>query len=366
MAFSLPDAPPGASAARRPKADAAVRVPVVVVSGYLGSGKTTLIASLLSRPVMAGTAVIVNELAAAGIDQSIIADAGAEDVVLLSNGCICCAAGSDLRNAVARVLALRAGRAAPARILIETSGAADPGPVLRQVCFDPVLRNRVRYGGVIVTFDAENGLAMLDRDPVGLRQIGLADRLLMTKADIADAGQIAAARALLSSLNPNAPIIQSGDDAARFIAASGRGISAAAMTAWLGAEGADAPPAHDRRLSTWSVFGTGRTDWSRAEPILRRSFDRLGDAVIRTKGIVWTAGDDRPLVIHGIGRHFNRPVRLSAWDGEPRSRFVVIGLPEAAAVAEAAAEAIGGRVAAGDGTGSLHNDDAASRQRASG
>lgn len=327
--------------------DAAARVPVVVVTGYLGSGKTTLIASLLSRPEMAGTAVIVNELAEAGIDQSIICDAGAGEVVLLSNGCLCCASGSDLRNAVGRLLAGPAGRlAAPARVLIETSGAADPGPILKQVCFDPVLRSRVRYGGVLTVFDAENGPAMLDRDPVGLRQIGLADRVLLTKTDIACPFQVAAARVLLRRLSPHAPVIQSRDDAADFIVKSGCGLSASGASAWFApASSAVQAPAHDRRMSTWSIFGDGRVEWSRADGILRQAFDGGGDDVLRTKGIVWTTGDDRPLVVHGVGRHFHRPVRLSAWDTTPCTRFVVIGFPEAAAVAAAVADGIGGRVA---------------------
>ncbi len=360
MAISVLDRPtePDVSAAASPAPETAVRVPVVVVTGYLGSGKTTLISELLSRPDMAGTAVIVNELAEAGIDQSIIGDAGADDVVHLSNGCLCCAAGSDLRNAVAKLLDHPAsGGGGPDRILVETSGAADPGPILRQICFDPILRAKVRYGGVVTLFDAQNGEALLSRDPVGYRQIGIADRILLTKADLVGPAQAQAARALLSKLNPNAPVIDDRAGVTGFIADSGRGISETGVAAWLGAaSGRDAVSDHNQPLSTWSVFGTQPVAWSRIEQVLRQAFDQHGGDVVRTKGIVWTEGDGRPLVVHGISRHFHRPVRLSAWDGEPRTRFVVIGFAGAASVAEAIAEAVGGRVsAAGEDEHHGHN-----------
>jgi len=323
----------------------APRVPVVVVTGYLGSGKTMLITALLKRPDMAGTAVIVNELAEAGIDQSIIADTGADDVVLLSNSCLCCAAGSDLRNSVARLLRRSVGQPVK-RILVETSGAADPGPILRQICFDPLLRSKLRYAGVLTLFDAQNGKDLLARDPVGLRQIGLADRILVTKTDLVGKDMAAAARRFLRALNPGVRVTQEREEAERFVGDAGLGVARAGASAWLGeAVGADPSDDHQPMLSTWSIYGRRPVYWTRTEQAIGVVFDRHGDDVLRTKGLLWTEGDDRPLAIHGINRHFHRPVRLARWDGEPMSRFVVIGFAGAAVAAAAIADAISGHAA---------------------
>jgi G3E family GTPase len=330
-----------------PGVAASARVPVVIVTGYLGSGKTSLITSLLRRPDMIGTAVVVNELAPVGVDQSIIADAGAEDVVLLKNGCLCCAAGSDLRNAVARLLQWRGDeRSSPRRILIETSGAADPGPILRQVCFDPALRSRVRNGGVLTLFDIVNGREMFARDPVGLRQIGLADQIILTKADIASPHAREAARRFVQSLNPAARLSSEPDAARLFVAAAGRGVAKTEISTWLGEAGplTGVSAAHESILATWSIQSQKRVEWLRVEPALGAIFERHGDDLLRTKGIVWTEGDERPLVIHGVGRQFHRPVRLSAWSGDPSSRIVIIGFAGATAAAAAIAEALDGGV----------------------
>jgi G3E family GTPase len=324
---------------------AGARVPVVIVTGALGAGKTSLIASLLRRPDMAGTAVVVNELAAVGVDQFVIADAGAEAVVLLNNGCLCCAAGSDLRNAVARLLQARGGAAAaPRRILIETSGAADPGPVLRQLCFDPALRARLRNGGVLTLFDIVHGRAMLARDPVGLRQIGLADEILLTKTDLASAEARDDARRFVQSLNPAARVTFGSDAALRFVAAAAQGVARTGAAQWLG-EAVRLPgaaEAHPAPLATWSIESREPVDWPRVEPRLGAIFEQAGEAVLRTKGVLWTLDDARPLVLQGVGRQFHRPVRLSAWSAAPSSRMVIIGFAGAADAAAAIAEALGG------------------------
>ncbi|MDR3375248.1 MAG: GTP-binding protein [Ancalomicrobiaceae bacterium] len=321
----------------------ATRVSVVVVTGYLGSGKTTLIAELVRRPDMAGTAVIVNELAEAGIDQAIIADAGAGDVVLLANGCLCCAGGSDLRNAAARLIATAGAAGRPlGRILIETSGAADPGPILRQLCFDPVLRSRLRYGGVLALFDAANGRAMLALDAVGFNQIGLADTILVTKTDLVDAATTAAVGDFLRSLNPSAHVTVRAEDAHGFVAGTGR--EGSGTLAWLGPAVEAETSGHRPVLGNWSVYARMPVRWHLAEQAIRIAFDRHGDDVLRTKGLVWTDDDPRPLVIHGIGRHFHRPVRLRGWEGEPMTRLVVIGFAGAEAVAASIATAISGHV----------------------
>jgi G3E family GTPase len=319
---------------------APARLPVTVVTGTLGSGKTTLIAALLAAPDMSGTAVIVNELAEIGIDQQVLGDAGDGEVVLLSNGCLCCARGTDLAQAVRRLIGTGRSATRPIeRILIETSGAADPAPILRQVCFDPQLRGLLRYGGVLCLFDAAFGEGMLAHDPVGYRQIALADMVLVTKTDLVDAADAAARIAALKSLNAAAVITSDKDQALAFLAGSGGPVGKAGSQSWLGvATGAD--EMHPAVIGTWSLSVEAAIDWPAAEQILRGIYDRHGDAILRTKGVIWTEGDPRPLVIHGIHRHFHRPIRLKAWEAEPGTRMVVIGLAGAAEAARAIEDAL--------------------------
>jgi G3E family GTPase len=323
---------------------AAARLPVTIVTGYLGSGKTTLIAELLRAPDMSGTAVIVNELAEIGIDQSIIAEAGAGEVVLLSNGCLCCARGTDLANTVGRLAeAARTGSRSIERLLIETSGAADPASIIRQINFNPQLRSAVRYGGVLCLFDAAFGRDHMERDPVGYRQIALADMILVTKTDLVEPATTAELLSWLAGLNRVPQVTTSVADAADFLTGRSRNAGRAGSIAWLGvAEEAGAPHAAD--IGSWSIEVDEAIDWNLAEQTLRVIYDRLGDDILRTKGIIRTRDDDRPLVIHGINRHFHRPLRLGSWDGAPRTRLVVIGFAGAHRAAEEIAGVLGGSI----------------------
>ncbi|MQT14784.1 CobW family GTP-binding protein [Segnochrobactrum spirostomi] len=328
------------------------RVPITIVTGYLGSGKTTLISALLQAPEMAGTAVIVNELADVGIDQSVIADAGASGVVLLSNGCLCCARGTDLANAVRQLLAFGPAGGRPIeRVLIETSGAADPGPLVRQVCFDPHLRSRLRYGGVLCLFDAAFGPDHLDRDPVGYRQLALADMVLVTKTDLVDPEATAAVIARLRALNAVPLVTTEPSDAGDFLSGRSREAGRAGSPTWLGTGAEAAEVTHAAEIGSWSIRASAPIDWPIAEQAMRTLFDRHGDHILRTKGIIHTRDDARPLVIHGIGRHFHRPLRLRGWDGAageggegraPATRLVVIGFPPSQQAAEEIAAVLGG------------------------
>jgi G3E family GTPase len=322
------------------------RVPVAVVTGYLGSGKTTLIAAMLRQPDMAGTAVIVNELADVGIDQSVIADAGASDVVLLSNGCLCCARGTDLANAVRRLIGLgQSGRYSLRMLLIETSGAADPAPIVRQVCFDPQLRVRVRYTGVLCLFDASFGPGHVERDPVGYRQLALADMILVTKSDLVSTSELAQRVAWLRRLNPVPPVTTARNEANDFLSGNNRDAGRAGTSAWLGGGAALPAATHAAEIGAWSITAIDAIDWPLAEQVMRVIFDRHGDHILRTKGIIRTLNDPRPLVIHGINRHFHRPFRLSGWEADPETRIVVIGFPQAGDAAEEIASGLGGVVA---------------------
>lgn len=320
----------------------AARVPVFIVTGYLGSGKTTLIAELLGDPAMAGTAVIVNELAEAGIDQAVLADAQGDDVVLLSNGCLCCGRGTDLANAIRQLLRrARAGETQIARILIETSGAADPGPIARQVCFDPQLRASLRYGGVLCLFDTMFGEGLLARDPVGYRQLALADTVLLTKSDLSGEDVARDAAAKVRGLNATAEVSTDRAVARDFLSVVESLAERASSMRWFSSAMATPPWAHEATVGTWTIRLTGALDWPRAELAMRAIYDRHGEAILRTKGVIRTADDPRPLVIHGINRHFHRPVRLKAWDGDPETRLVLIGMSDTEKAVREIEEALG-------------------------
>ena len=182
------------------------RIPISLVTGFLGSGKTTLIAALLKQPAMEGTAVVVNEFGAVGIDDAIFAQStDAENVLLLANGCLCCTAGDDLAATVWS-LARRADR--PRKIAIETTGLAEPAPVLQRLMSDPRLAQSTRLDTVVATIDAVSGLDNLDRRPIAARQCAVADRRVITKGDIADRAAVEALRQRLRALNPGAEILE--------------------------------------------------------------------------------------------------------------------------------------------------------------
>lgn len=344
----LYDKPEGRIDAGAVTPTAQTRLPVTIVTGYLGSGKTTLISEMVRAPDMSVTAVIVNELADIGIDQSVIADAGAGEVVLLSNGCLCCARGTDLANTVRRLVnAGHAGGQTIQRILIETSGAADPASIARQVSFDPSLRNKVRYGGVLCLFDAAFGPGHLERDSVGYRQIALADMLYVTKTDLVSPAVTAELTTWLGRLNAVPVITTAIGDAVDFLTGRSRAAGKAGSIGWLGGAAAPAGTPHEAEIGSWSIRSKVSIDWPLAEQALRIIYDRHGDHILRTKGIIWTRDDTRPLVIHGINRHFHRPLRLRGWEGEPATRLVVIGFPQAGEAAEEIARVLDGVAAGG-------------------
>jgi G3E family GTPase len=339
------------------------RIPVSLITGFLGSGKTTLIAALLKQPAMKGTAVIVNEIGAVGIDDAIFAqtlDAG--DVVLLANGCLCCAQGDDLASTV-WALAARPDR--PWRIVIETSGLADPAPALRRLMGDPRLRQAIRLDALVATVDAVNGLRDLTEQPVAARQCAVADRRLITKADLGDPREVTMLMEHLLALNPGAPVefVAHGKiDAARlfgaslFDAESGR----ADVDRWLNLdryrgrsfgrhEEKDlrfaGGPAHDPSVGAWLLEEVRPVAWEKLSPRLGEIVARYGDRLLRLKGVIRTAGDPRPLVIHGVQRLFHGPVRLERWARPPATSIVAIGDKGAEPAIDLIAEALAASVA---------------------
>src|ERR1700747_1645102 len=176
-------------------ADYTVLTPVNILTGFLGSGKTTLLQRLLTSPQLAEVAVLVNELGEIGLDHHLLQNA-AESTLLLENGCVCCAVRGDLQKALRDLLSRRTRGDIPQfrRVVIETSGLADPAPIAYTLLSEAVLRHHFRLSGIVTTVDAVNGAEQLDRFPESIKQASMADRLVMTKADLADEETMAALR----------------------------------------------------------------------------------------------------------------------------------------------------------------------------
>ena len=181
-------------------------IPVSLLTGFLGSGKTTVLNHVLHHSAMEKSAVIVNEFGEVGLDHELTVT-GAEDMVLLNSGCLCCTVRGDLVNTLRDLMMLRLREDVPSfeRILIETTGLADPAPILHTLMSDQLVTNYFRLDGVIATVDAVNGEDTLDRQFESVKQAAVADRILVTKTDLVEPGIVASLEARLATINPAAP-----------------------------------------------------------------------------------------------------------------------------------------------------------------
>ena len=313
-------------------------IPVCVLTGFLGSGKTTLLGRLLKSPDFARTAVIINEFGEIGLDHELI-ETSDESFVTLQTGCLCCTIRGDLVQTLTDILRRRdEGTVTPFdRVVIETSGLADPAPILHAVMSDDALAERLVLAGVVTTVDAVHGAQTLERQPESVKQVAVADRLVLTKTDLA-AENPAALADRLAALNPSAPVLPAsfGDiDPARLFDAR---IWDPTKLAGLADAPHDHHGAHDRnrhdeRINCFALI--------REEPIpavaltlfLEVLAEHCGADLLRMKGIVAVAeSPDRPAVIHGVQHMFHAPAFLERWPSDDRrSRlvFIVRDLPRA-------------------------------------
>jgi len=314
-------------------------LPVSVLTGFLGSGKTTVLRHLLGHPAMEETAVVVNEFGEVGLDHLLVEKAD-EDTVLLNSGCLCCTVRGDLIDTLRRLFKRRVRREVPPflRLVIETTGLADPAPILHTLMNDPMLVTRFRLDGVIATVDAVTGDQTLDRHGEAVKQAAVADRLLVTKTDLADRTAVEALAARLAALNPAAPVhevVQGAIDPERLFNAGLYDPETKSLDVrrWLKAEAyRDADHGHrhdvnrhDDRIRAFVVTAERPLDWDRLNGWIEMLVACYGADILRLKGILNVADMDRPLVVHAVQHLFHPPVPLESWpDGDRCSRLVFI------------------------------------------
>jgi G3E family GTPase len=300
------------------------RLPVVLVTGFLGSGKTTLIAALLAHPDMGDTAVLVNELGEVAIDHHLVRRVD-ERTVVMGSGCICCTLRGDLRDELRDLLARRArGELAPfRRVVVETTGLADPAPVLSTLLTEPVLRHHYAVEAVVATVDAMAGAATLDRHPESVKQAAVADTLLVTKADAAAPAAVDTLEARLRELNPLARVRRVSFGAIapdELLHARARDLPAAA----LASNGGHDHPHHAGDISAYSLVLDEPLDWDAFAVWLTMLLHSRGLDVLRVKGLL-DVGEAGPVVLDGVQHVVHRPRHLDAWpDDDHRSRIVFI------------------------------------------
>jgi G3E family GTPase len=304
-------------------------IPVTILTGFLGSGKTTLLARLLKSPALSRTAVIINEFGEVGIDHDLV-EAGEESFVQLETGCLCCAVRGDLEATMVDLLVRRTAGAIPPfeRFVIETSGLADPAPILNAVMSEAARGSGLALANIVTTVDAATGLATLASEPQSVRQVAVADRLVVTKSDLAAVSS--ELRERVTAINPRAEVFLAnhGDvDPARLISATfGTDAVARDIEAWT-AIGQSHAHAHDDDIQYFAIRRDRPIPAVAVTLLLEAMADHFGSHLLRLKGIVGIAEHpERPAVIHGVQHVFHAPVWLDRWPSDDRStRLVLIG-----------------------------------------
>ncbi|MBL4574923.1 MAG: GTP-binding protein [Opitutaceae bacterium] len=304
---------------------AKIRIPVSIITGFLGSGKTTLLNHLVKQPGMSDTAVIVNEFGEIGLDHLLIEQAF-EDTVLLQNGCICCSIRGDLVDTLESLDAqVSRGEIPPyARVIVETTGLADPAPVLQTLMTNERLQTRYTLDGVVATVDAVNGVGQLDEFSESVKQAAIADHLFITKGDLAGQQAIDELTKRLLALNPNAPITLIKHGAADPDSLFGNGPIAAPSRLRRqtpAPHGRD--HSHDSSIQTFAIVHKVPLPWDAVRAWLESVASLRGADLLRMKGILNVAGRGGPVIIHGVQHVFHPPVELPKWPNDDRTTRIV-------------------------------------------
>jgi G3E family GTPase len=322
-------------------------IPVAVLTGFLGSGKTTLLAHLVRQPAFARTAVIINEFGEVGLDHELIATSE-ESFVTLQTGCLCCTIRGDLVLTLDDLLRRRDAGSVPPfeRVVIETTGLADPAPVLQALMTDATLADRLVLAGVVTTVDAVTGAATLDRQPEAVKQAAVADRIVLTKTDL-NTDEALVAR--LKALNPSAPVLPVSfgrvDPARLFDAGL---YDPGGVQRWLAADGHVHGHPHDDAIASFSLIREKPIRAVALTLFLEVLAEHCGADLLRLKGLLHIAeSPERPAVIHGVQHVVHPPAWLERWpSADRRSRLVFIGRNLRQAWVEALLEALDAEVAA--------------------
>lgn len=332
------------------------RIPVTVLTGFLGSGKTTLLNRLLKHPLASHTAILINEFGEVGLDHLLVEHLD-DDTVLLNAGCLCCTIRGDLVRALAGLQDRMAQGHSIARVVIETTGLADPAPILQTLMADTLVLGQFVLDGVVATVDAVNGIATLDAQFEAVRQAAVADRLFVTKTDIAPPEIVGALEARLRALNPGAPLHRAHQgcvDPALVLSAGPYDPSARpeAVLQWLNGaahllghthhhhdghahhQHAHDSNRHDARIHSFCLTFDQPLPLTALATWLDMITSTRGDSLLRVKGLLNLIGEDRPVVLHAVQHVFHPTVQLAAWpegdDRRSRIVFIVRDLPRSA------------------------------------
>ncbi len=310
------------------------RIPVTLLTGFLGAGKTSLLNRLLADPRFADTAVIVNEFGAVGIDGDLVHHAEGT-VLAVTTGCLCCTVAGDIRLTLLRLADEALSGRGPrfSRLVVETTGLADPAPVLNTLMSTDLVIERYALNGVVTVVDATNGAATLDRFAEARAQAGVADLLLLSKTDLAPAQDL---KDRLAAMNPNAVILEAGDvtpEQVFGLAAFDPALKAPEVAAWLRFEAET--PSHDHHhhdvnrhgadITAFCFTGEGPIDAWNLQDVIDTLQEQLGPDLLRLKAIACLEEDpDRPVILHAVQHVLHPPSRLEGWPDARRETRVVI------------------------------------------